>query len=129
MNEGNEPVELAGLRVTVDRVVYRLMPFADKPHSFVYFITIHNDADVAVTIALRKWVVTYADGQTEVLVGKGVVGKIPEIQPGESFSYNSQHFIPGPHATATGAYLGTTGDGRPVVVRIPAFRMVVPKED
>ena len=58
-----------------------------------------------------------------------MVGKIPEIQPGESFSYNSQHFIPGPHATATGAYLGTTGDGRPVVARIPVFRLVVPTED
>lgn len=128
MNQGEEPIQLAGLRVTVDRVVYRLMPFADKPHSFVYFITIHNDSAVAVTIALRKWVVTSADGRTEVLVGQGVVGKTPEIQPGESFSYNSQHFIPGPHATATGAYLGTTGDGRAVVVRIPAFKMMVPRE-
>ncbi|MEI6343031.1 MAG: ApaG domain [Verrucomicrobiota bacterium] len=125
MNADESPIELAGLRVTVDRVVYRLMPFADKPHSFVYFITIHNDSPATVTITRRKWVITHADGRTEVLVGKGVVGQTPEVQPGETFSYNSQHFIPGPHATATGAYLGTTSDGRAVAVRIPPFRLVV----
>ena len=126
MNPTPNPVELPGLRVTIDRVVYRPMPVADKPHSFVYFITIHNESDVPVTFLRRKWVVTHADGQAEVVLGDGIVGKTPEIPPGGTFSYNSQHLIPGPRATATGAYLGSDGLGRPVVVRIPSFQMVVP---
>ena len=48
----NSPItELEGLRVVVDRVVH--MPQLDappeRPHPFVYFITIHNDSDETVT--------------------------------------------------------------------------------
>ena len=121
-----EPIELPGLRVTVDRVVYRLLPVAEKPHSFVYFITVHNDSDVEVTLLHRKWVVTHADGQTDVVLGDGIVGQTPTIAPGGTFSYNSQHLIPGPRAVATGAYLGTDALGRRVVTRIPPFKMLVP---
>lgn len=120
------PIELHGLRVTVDRLVYRPMPVADKPHSFVYFITVHNESGIAVTLLRRKWVVSHADGRTEVVVGDGIVGQTPVIAPGKTFAYNSQHLIPGPHATATGAYLGSDASGRAIVVRIPGFRMVVP---
>lgn len=126
MRSSPNPFELPGLRVTVDRVVHRLLPVAEKPHSFVYFITVHNDADVPVTLLRRKWVVTHASGETDVVVGEGIVGQTPEIAPGETFSYNSQHLIPGPHAVASGAYLGSDPEGRAVVVRIPPFRMVVP---
>lgn len=126
MNPAFDPIELPGLRVTVDRLVYRAMPVADKPHSFVYFITVHNQSDTPVTLLRRKWVVSHADGRTEVVVGDGIVGQTPMIPPGKTFAYNSQHLIPGPHATATGAYLGADAGGRSIVVRIPVFRMLVP---
>ena len=38
-----------------------LLP-ADKPHAFVYFITIHNSSDRTITLLGRKWVVFHADG-------------------------------------------------------------------
>ena len=51
--------EFEGLRVNVDDVIH--MPSLDappeKPHPFVYFISIHNDTPVTVTIRGRKWVV------------------------------------------------------------------------
>lgn len=128
MKPATQPEELPGLRVTVDRIVYRPIAVAGKPHSFVYFITIHNDSTVAVVLQRRKWVVTHADGQTEVVVGDGIVGQTPAIEPGDQFTYNSQHLIPGPHATATGAYLGADAQGRPFVVRIPPFKMSVPRQ-
>ena len=126
MSQGCVQVELDGLRVTVDKLVYRHIAAAEKPHSFVYFITIHNDSDVAVTIRGRKWVVVHDNGTTLVVEGDGVVGQTPTIAPGGRFSYNSQHLIDTGGAIAEGAYLGMDENGRRVVTRIPRFKMTVP---
>ncbi len=128
MNSNGTPVELAGLRVTVDRLIYRQLPVTDKPHSFVYFISIHNDTDLTITILRRKWIVTADDGTQQVFVGDGVVGQTPVLKPGEKFSYNSQHLIGTSSAVAEGAYCGNDETGRQVVTRIPKFRMVVPEQ-
>ena len=69
-------VELEGLEVVVDRVVYQpdMATPEDRPHCFAYFITIQNDSDITVTIKGRKWVVNEADGNKTVVEGDGVVG-------------------------------------------------------
>jgi ApaG protein len=54
-----------------------------------------------------------------------VVGKFPRLEPGEEFSYNSYHTI-GADSVAEGAYIGVTGEGMPVFVRIPPFEMKAP---
>lgn len=115
--------------MTIDKLVYRRLPSGttDRPNSFVYFISIHNDSSVPVTIVGRKWVVTHEDGDVVVVEGDGVVGKAPRIEPGGRFSYNSQHLIHTDSAVADGAYLGVDDQGRPVVIRIPRFRMCVPR--
>ncbi len=119
--------ELAGLRVTIDRLVHMpdLDAPPDRPHPFVYFITIHNDSPVTVTIKGRKWVVTDADDQRIVVEGDGVVGQFPELEPGEHFSYNSYHTI-GSDSVAEGSYFGITGEGEQVFTRIPPFALRVP---
>ena len=120
--------ELTGLRVTVDRVEY--MPHLDappeRPHPFVYFLTIHNDSAVTVTIKGRKWVVTDEDGQSVVVEGDGVVGQSPCLEPGERFSYNSYHTI-GTDSAAMGAFFGVTEAGDFVFTRIPRFEMHAPQ--
>jgi ApaG protein len=129
MSTKGEFIELRGLRVTVDRVAYN--PEAqtppDRPHCFVYFITIHNDSDVPVTIKGRKWVVTNDQEEVTAVEGDGVVGQFPLIEPGRSFSYNSYHLLNTRSAVAEGSYLGVDAQGRKVITRIPKFRMVVPK--
>jgi ApaG protein len=117
------------LYVTVDRVVYQPQAAtpADRPFCFVYFITIHNDTDDAITIKGRKWVVTNAAGEITAVEGEGVVGETPEIPPGGSFSYNSFHLLDTPMAIAQGSYLGRDGHGRTVLTRIPKFEMVAPR--
>jgi ApaG protein len=55
-----------------------------------------------------------------------VVGEYPHLQPGERFSYNSYHVI-GLDSVAEGAFIGLTDAGVPFVVRIPQFKMDVPK--
>lgn len=125
------PIELPGLRVTVDRVAFNpnAQTPADQPYCFAYFITIHNDSDVSVTIKGRKWVVRAEDGEVMTVEGQGVVGQTPFLQPGETFSYNSHHLIRTKQATAEGAYLGLDSEGRAVYTRIPPFQLEVPGGD
>ncbi|MEA3187603.1 MAG: ApaG protein [Chthoniobacter sp.] len=120
--------ELKGLRVHIDKVVY--MPHldapAERPHPFVYFITIRNSSAETVTIKGRKWVVTDAHGHRIVVEGDGVVGECPRLAPGEEFSYNSYHVI-GSDSVAEGAFIGGLEDGERVITRIPKFEMRVPE--
>ncbi|NBQ56277.1 MAG: ApaG domain [Verrucomicrobia bacterium] len=119
--------ELKGLWVSVDRVEY--IPGAagppDRPHQFVYYITIHNDSPKAVTIVGRKWVVTNDAGHRLVIEGDGVVGQFPRLTPGEQFHYNSYHLVD-TDSEAEGAYLAKDEQGNGLVVRIPSFRLDIP---
>ncbi len=131
MSSKQDFVEPAGLKVTVDRVAYQ--PFApappDRPHCFVYFISIHNETESAVTIKGRKWVVTNARGEITAVEGDGVVGQFPTIEPGQKFTYNSFHLLSTRSARAEGSYLGIDTSGRRVITRIPAFEMIVPEAE
>ncbi|MDD5198840.1 MAG: ApaG domain [Terrimicrobiaceae bacterium] len=120
--------ELPGLTAEVTQVVHAadLDGPPDKPHVFVYFITIANASDVSVTIKGRKWVVREANGETLVVEGDGVVGEFPHLEPGEQFHYNSSHAI-ATDAVAEGAYLGVSDAGEAVFTRIPPFEMRVPR--
>jgi len=122
--------ELPGLRVTVDRVVYQpdFPAPPDRPHCFVYFISIHNDTDLPVKIKGRKWVVTNERGEITAVEGDGVVGQFPSIEPGGKFSYNSFHLLNSQSAVAEGSYLGMDAEGRRVLARIPRFQMDVPRD-
>ena len=119
--------EFESLRVKVDDVIY--MPSLDapqdKPHPFVYFISIHNDSPLPVTIRGRKWVVKEDSGEIVVVEGDGVVGQTPTIQPGEHFSYNSYHVV-AKNAAVNGAFFGQTAVGDWIFARIPEFNLVVP---
>ena len=119
--------QLDGLTVRVDDVIY--MPSLDapdeRPHPFVYFISIKNVSGEKVTIRGRKWVVREDDGEVTVVEGDGVVGQSPVLGPGENFSYNSYHVTRG-DGTAEGAFFGETEDGEWVFTRIPEFQLKVP---
>ena len=127
MSTKSEFLELPGLHVTVDRVVHYRDAQAppDRPHCFAYFITIHNDSEVTVTIKGRKWVVKNARGEITAVEGDGVVGEFPRIEPGDSFSYNSFHLNDTTTAVAEGSYIGVDEQGRRVLTRIPRFEMKV----
>ena len=116
--------EYEGLRVKVDDVVYmpNLEAPANKPHPFVYFISIFNDSAVPVTLRGRKWVVRELGGEVTVVEGEGIVGQAPRIEPGGHFSYNSYHVVSGP-AVVEGAFFGETAAGDWIFTRIPEFRL------
>lgn len=119
--------ELQGLSVKVDDVIYMpsLEAPEEKPHPFVYFISIRNQSGERVTIRGRKWIVREEGGEVTVVEGEGVVGQTPVIAPGEDFSYNSYHVV-ARNAVVEGAFFGETATGEWVFARIPSFRLEVP---
>jgi len=119
--------ELTSLQVRLDKLIYApdLEAPSDRPHPFVYFITIENRSEETVTIKGRKWVLTGRGGHRIVVEGDGVVGKFPRLAPGDCFSYNSYHVV-GSDSVAEGAFIAVNDQGEPVITRIPRFEMNVP---
>jgi ApaG protein len=122
--------EIPGLTARLDKLVYHhggaSLP-ADKPHAFVYFITIRNTSDRTVTLLGRKWVVVHDDGTRLVIEGDKIVGETPRLAPGEQFSYNSYH-VTGCDAIAHGSFHGVDEHGEKIHVLLPPFALVIPAE-
>jgi ApaG protein len=98
----------------------------DKPHAFVYYITIRNGSDRTVTLLGRKWVIEYGDGSREVIEGDKIVGETPRLAPGEEFSYNSHH-VTGCDARVRGCFHVADESGEKVHVLLDPFDLNVPK--
>ena len=122
--------ELSGLTAQLDKLCYHhggaSLP-ADKPHAFVYFITIRNTSERTVTLLGRKWVVEHADGTRLVIEGDKIVGETPRLAPGEEFSYNSYH-VTGIDARAHGSFHGVDDRGDKVHVMLAPFDLTIPRE-
>lgn len=123
-------VELPGLTASLDKVCYHhggcSLPL-DKPHAFVYFLTIRNSSERTVTLLGRKWVIEHSDGSLMVVEGDKIVGETPRLPPGEEFSYNSYH-VASEDAIARGCFHGVDDLGRAIHVSLPAFEMRIPEE-
>ena len=120
---------LAGLTARLDKLVYHhggmTLP-ADKPHAFVYFVTIRNASDRVVTLLGRKWVIQHSDGEQLVVEADKIVGETPRLAPSEQFSYNSYHMT-GVDARAHGSFHGVDEFGNKVHVVLPPFDMTIPQ--
>ncbi len=120
--------EIPGLTARLDKLVYHhggvSLP-EDKPHAFVYYITIRNGSDTTVALLGRKWVIEYEDGTRQVIEGDKIVGETPRLAPGEEFSYNSHH-ITGCNARVLGCFHGVDASGARVHVLLPPFELAIP---
>ena len=122
--------ELPGLLACLDKLCHHhggvSLP-ADKPHAFVYFVTIRNGSDRVVTLLGRKWVLQNQDGTQLVVEGERIVGETPRLSPGEEFSYNSYH-VTGCDASVHGSFHGVDEFGNKIHVILPPFELRIPRE-
>ena len=116
-----------GIRVTV-RSEFR--PDRSAPAQgrflFTYTVRIANEGSAAAKLVSRHWVITDAHGKKEEVVGDGVVGQQPHLDPGEQFEYTSFCVLATPHGSMRGAYTMVRDDGDPFEARIAPFALVVP---
>lgn len=58
-------------------------------YAFSYFITIENQSNDIVQLLSRKWEIYDSLNQNEIVIGDGVVGQVPVLEPDERYTYQS----------------------------------------
>jgi ApaG protein len=95
-----------------------------KQYIFAYRITITNEGTETARLLSRHWVIIDADNHREEVRGEGVVGKQPEIPPGEKFEYTSGCPLRTAWGTMEGTYQMERADKRRFRAQIGRFFLV-----
>ena len=102
----------------------------DEHHFFwAYYVEIENCSEAPVCLRGRHWMITDGRGTTHEVIGEGVVGEQPVIQPGETFSYTSGAPLGTPSGFMNGQYKMEAENGDNFLVDIPTFSLDSPYED
>ena len=88
---------------------------------FAYFIRIENNGKGNVKLLRRHWFIQDGTGEVKEVEGEGVVGKQPDIPPGEWHEYNSFCVLESFEGSMEGTYLMQRPDGELFYVVIPRF--------
>lgn len=116
-----------GIRVRVEPQYIEEQSSPEENHFFwAYTVTISNEGDAPVQLRSRLWRITNAHGLTQEVRGPGVVGQMPTIPPGESFSYTSGCPLETPSGIMVGSYQMADAGGQLFDVAIPAFSLDSP---
>lgn len=114
-----------GIRVTV-RSEFR--PDRSEPGRFLfaYAVQLRNEGAAAAQLRSRRWIITDATGDEQEIVGEGVVGQQPLLEPGEEFEYSSFCILATPHGSMHGTYRMVRPDGSTFDATIAPFALLVP---
>ncbi|HEX9208175.1 MAG TPA: Co2+/Mg2+ efflux protein ApaG [Steroidobacteraceae bacterium] len=93
---------------------------------FAYTITIHNEGTQPARLMARHWLITDANGKVQEVVGEGVVGEQPHLQPGQGFRYSSGAILETPVGSMQGRYRMVADDGEQFDAPIAPFRLAMP---
>lgn len=93
---------------------------------FSYTVRIANEGERPAQLLARRWIITDAEGNREEVVGDGVVGHQPRLEPGRQFEYTSFCVLRTPHGSMKGTYRMVREDGTTFEARIAPFPLVVP---
>jgi ApaG protein len=111
-----------GIRV---QVYPKFVPEQSHPDKNIYFFAYHviitNNGEKLVQLVSRYWQIINAEGEKEVVTGKGVVGESPELKPGEKFEYTSYCPLNTEWGTMEGTYHMITESGTMIDVHIGRF--------
>ena len=100
---------------------------ADNQYFWAYTVIIKNESQKVAQLKTRYWKITDAKGRIQEVNGVGVVGKTPELQPGESFTYTSGCPLDDPSGIMVGHYGMVNSDGESFKIHIPAFSLDCPE--
>ena len=98
----------------------------DQRYVFSYTITIRNEGTKPARLVTRHWLITDANGKLQEVVGDGVVGEQPHLQPGQGFRYSSGAILETPVGAMQGKYHMVADDGEQFDAPIAPFRLAMP---
>jgi ApaG protein len=116
-----------GIRVAVQSYFLSDQSAADE-NKFVwaYRIRISNESELPTKLLSRHWIITNGRGERQEVVGDGVIGEQPLIQPGDEFTYTSGCPLATPTGFMHGSYQMIDSNDRKFTVAIPAFSLDSP---
>jgi ApaG protein len=117
-----------GIKVSV-RAEYE--PFFSDPERFHYVfsykISIENKSESTIQLKSRHWYIFDSIGEKYEVLGDGVVGNQPVIEPGHSHTYVSGCNFKSTIGQMQGYFvMERIMDGKSFKVAIPAFSMFIP---
>jgi len=95
-------------------------------YAYAYTITITNNGETGAQLRTRRWLIQDESGETEEVVGEGVIGQQPHLSPGESFKYSSGAVISTETGTMKGSYGMISDQGQRFDAVIPEFTLSEP---
>ena len=120
-----------GIRVSV-RPFYLEDQSEPETNHYVwaYRVKIENRGHDVVQLLRRTWHITDAHGRVQHVLGAGVVGEQPTLEPGEAFEYTSGTPLDTPSGFMAGAYhMVVAASGERFDVAIPTFSLDSPHQD
>jgi ApaG protein len=121
----NSDTATEGIRV---QAAAQYMPGDSNPEQrqyiYAYKIRITNEGTRRAKLRSRHWIILDADNQREDVRGPGVVGKQPDLGPGESFEYMSGCPLRTKWGTMEGTYTMEREDGSTFDAVIGRFFLV-----
>jgi ApaG protein len=78
---------------------------AAKRYCFQYDVKLTNESDKTMQLLSRRWIIHDLNGGETEVVGPGVVGAFPVLQPGQSYEYSSGTPLATPLGTQSGHFL------------------------
>jgi len=95
-------------------------------YAYAYTITITNNGENGAQLRTRRWLIQDESGETEEVIGEGVIGQQPHLSPGESFKYSSGAVISTETGTMKGSYGMISDQGQRFDAVIPEFTLSEP---
>jgi len=95
-------------------------------YAYAYTITITNNGETGAQLRTRRWLIQDESGETEEVIGEGVIGQQPHLSPGESFKYSSGAVISTETGTMKGSYGMISDQGQRFDAMIPEFTLSEP---
>jgi ApaG protein len=93
---------------------------------FLYTINIKNEGQETVKLISRHWVITDGMGKEEEVLGPGVIGKQPTLEPGQSFEYTSGCPLTTPFGSMHGTYQMINQGDEQFDIEIAPFALTEP---
>ena len=98
----------------------------NSQYAYAYTITITNNGETGAQLRTRRWLIQDESGETEEVIGEGVIGQQPHLSPGESFKYSSGAVISTETGTIKGSYGMISDQGQRFDAVIPEFTLSEP---
>jgi ApaG protein len=98
----------------------------NSQYAYSYTITITNNGETGAQLRTRRWLIQDESGETEEVIGEGVIGQQPHLSPGESFKYSSGAVIRTETGTMKGSYGMISDHGQRFDAVIPEFTLSEP---